>query len=362
MESLHKALLSATVVLSLVSTGSGFRCERENMWGQTQIFHCPEAGDDPQDQFCCGFGDQKYCCSTATDEELLEDFFEKAAIEHKDGPHFSPLVEAIGSDKDDSLLTRVKGRLNRTLRTFKEGFDGSFNRLKQKVRRKVQQKVEEKIAKSPVPAAPLALAQVQAGPVTTKQGTAAKLNGTVTAAKDKVKQALGGRVTTVKDKVKAKVNGTVTKVKDKVKQKVKDKAKEKVKQKLNPSGGQSVIMQHFLPTILGVVAAIILTLIVLCVVCCCCCPFCLLYKRRNRGTIHNPNPEVSVMQPLQTQPMAQPPPQQPYPTHPVQPYPTQPMYPAQAGYPPQPYPPQPYPTEQPPMYSEKQPPAYNPTY
>lgn len=42
-----------------------------------------------------------------------------------------------------------------------------------------------------------------------------------------------------------------------------------------------------LPTILGVIAAIIITLIVLCIVCCCCCPFCLLHKRRNRGTVHN---------------------------------------------------------------------------
>ncbi|KAG0717159.1 hypothetical protein GWK47_055040 [Chionoecetes opilio] len=79
------------------------------------------------------------------------------------------------------------------------------------------------------------------------------------------------------------------------------------------------------------------------VVCCCCCPFCLLYKWRNRGTIHNPNPEV--MQPLQTQPLAHAPPQHchhaPYPTQPGYPTPTQPMYPPQAGYPPQPYPPSP---------------------
>ncbi|MPC71490.1 hypothetical protein E2C01_065768 [Portunus trituberculatus] len=76
------------------------------------------------------------------------------------------------------------------------------------------------------------------------------------------------------------------------------------------------------------------------------------------------NPEVSVMQPLQGQP--QPYPSQPYPAAPQQqaPYPTQPMamQAAPAPYPPQPYPPTGYPGEQPPMYTEKQPPPYNPTY
>lgn len=183
--------------MSLAATGSGYRCERESYWGQTEYFNCPEQGKNTRDEiYCCGFGDNKYCCSKPTDEELIEDFFEN------------------------------------------------------------------------------------------------------------------------------------------------------------------------LPTILGVIAAIIITLIVLCIVCCCCCPFCLLHKRRNRGTVHNPNPEVSVMQPLQTQP--QPYAQQPYPGVPPQqaPYPTQPMgmQAAPAPYPPQQYPPAGYPGEQPPMYTEKQPPPYNPTY
>ncbi|XP_045107749.1 protein shisa-5-like [Portunus trituberculatus] len=281
MDRLLKVVL---LVVSLAATGSSFRCERENLWGSTQYFSCPEPGDNPNDVYCCGFGDNKFCCSSQAQEEILEEFFDK------------------------------------------------------------------------VPSVPLALAQVQAED--TKQRALAKLNDTVRATKDKVKTTIGGKVKDIKDKVKAKINSTVSDTKAKAKQKVKDKVKEKASKKLDPTGGH-------LPTILGVIAAIIITIIVLCIVCCCCCPFCLLYKRRNHGTVRNPaNPEVSVMQPLQGQP--QPYPSQPYPAAPQQqaPYPTQPMamQAAPAPYPPQPYPPTGYPGEQPPMYTEKQPPPYNPTY
>ncbi|KAK8378832.1 hypothetical protein O3P69_009508 [Scylla paramamosain] len=271
------------VVLSLAATGSGRQCEKEDFWGTTLYFNCPEPGGNPSDVFCCGLGDNKYCCSSSAQEEIIEEFLDK------------------------------------------------------------------------VPSIPLALAQVQAGD--TKQRAIAKLNDTMRATKDKVKTAIGGKVKDVTDKVKAKINSTVSDTKAKAKQKVKDKVKEKASKKLDPTGGH-------LPTILGVIAAIIITIIVLCIVCCCCCPFCLLYKQRNRGTVHNPNPEVSVMQPLQSQPQTYAP--QPYPAVPQQqaPYPTQPMgmQSAPAPYPPQAYPPTGYPGEQPPMYTEKQPPPYNPTY
>lgn len=200
MEGARRLLISGGLFFCLLHAGSATRCTRENFFGQTEYFYCPEDGDASK-QYCCGYGDNKYCCSTISqiDEELLDDFIDN------------------------------------------------------------------------------------------------------------------------------------------------------------------------LPTILGVIAAIILGFIVVCVVCCCLCPFCLIYKKRNRGTVHNPNPDVSVMQPLQNQPQGYAPPPQgaPYPAQPAL-YPAQPApYPTQPGYPPQPYPPQPYPPQpypdQPPMYTEKQPP-YNPTY
>ncbi|KAK8378834.1 hypothetical protein O3P69_009508 [Scylla paramamosain] len=282
----------------------------------------------------------------------------REAIGRQEGGHFAPLVEMISSDsseEDGGIFTSLKGHLNHTMKIIQDGFKGTVDRLKERVKKKVKQKVKEKMVKPQVPSIPLALAQVQAGD--TKQRAIAKLNDTMRATKDKVKTAIGGKVKDVTDKVKAKINSTVSDTKAKAKQKVKDKVKEKASKKLDPTGGH-------LPTILGVIAAIIITIIVLCIVCCCCCPFCLLYKQRNRGTVHNPNPEVSVMQPLQSQPQTYAP--QPYPAVPQQqaPYPTQPMgmQSAPAPYPPQAYPPTGYPGEQPPMYTEKQPPPYNPTY
>ena len=57
--------------------GSSFRCERENTWGLTQIFQCPEDGDASDKIFCCGFGDNKYCCSTQINEDVIEEFFDE---------------------------------------------------------------------------------------------------------------------------------------------------------------------------------------------------------------------------------------------------------------------------------------------
>ncbi|KAK8378831.1 hypothetical protein O3P69_009508 [Scylla paramamosain] len=259
------------VVLSLAATGSGRQCEKEDFWGTTLYFNCPEPGGNPSDVFCCGLGDNKYCCSSSAQEEIIEEFLDKEAIGRQEGGHFAPLVEMISSDsseEDGGIFTSLKGHLNHTMKIIQDGFKGTVDRLKERVKKKVKQKVKEKMVKP------------------------------------------------------------------------------------------------HLPTILGVIAAIIITIIVLCIVCCCCCPFCLLYKQRNRGTVHNPNPEVSVMQPLQSQPQTYAP--QPYPAVPQQqaPYPTQPMgmQSAPAPYPPQAYPPTGYPGEQPPMYTEKQPPPYNPTY
>ena len=41
-----------------------------------------------------------------------------------------------------------------------------------------------------------------------------------------------------------------------------------------------------LPAIIGTVVVGIIVLLIVCICCCCCCPFCLLFKRRNRGSVH----------------------------------------------------------------------------
>ncbi|XP_050730141.1 protein shisa-5-like isoform X2 [Eriocheir sinensis] len=270
MEGARRLLISGGLFFCLLHAGSATRCTRENFFGQTEYFYCPEDGDASK-QYCCGYGDNKYCCSTISqiDEELLDDFIDKGATGEKDGGNLSLVPAKLEAEQDSSdssssrsILANLRDKLNRTIASIKQGIGGAVDRVKLKTK----QKVKDRIGESP------------------------------------------------------------------------------------------------LPTILGVIAAIILGFIVVCVVCCCLCPFCLIYKKRNRGTVHNPNPDVSVMQPLQNQPQGYAPPPQgaPYPAQPAL-YPAQPApYPTQPGYPPQPYPPQPYP-DQPPMYTEKQPP-YNPTY
>ncbi|MPC34851.1 hypothetical protein E2C01_028254 [Portunus trituberculatus] len=264
MDRLLKVVL---LVVSLAATGSSFRCERENLWGSTQYFSCPEPGDNPNDVYCCGFGDNKFCCSSQAQEEILEEFFDKIgvigvlvtnrlpddgfvireAIGRQEGGHFAPLVAMISGDsseeEEDSgggggggIFTSLKGHLNHTMRIIQEGFEGTVDRLKERVKKKVKQKVKEKMVKSEVPSVPLALAQVQAED--TKQRALAKLNDTVRATKDKVKTTIGGKVKDIKDKVKTKINSTVSDTKAKAKQKVKDKVKEKASKKLDPTGGQ----------------------------------------------------------------------------------------------------------------------------
>lgn len=60
----------------MYAAGAAMRCSREDIFGQTQHFFCPEDGNQDK-RFCCGFGDNKYCCSSPIDDEVLEDFVEK---------------------------------------------------------------------------------------------------------------------------------------------------------------------------------------------------------------------------------------------------------------------------------------------
>lgn len=80
----------------------------------------------------------------------------------------------------------------------------------------------------------MALAQVQPSPLVPK--TVEDREG-VRSTVDHIKGKLNGTVTTAKDKIKEKVG--VGKVKDKVKQKIKDKIKDKAAKKLDPTGGHA---------------------------------------------------------------------------------------------------------------------------
>lgn len=62
----------------------------------------------------------------------------------------SPLAAKLEAEQDDSssgrsILANLKGHLNRTITTIRQGIDGAVDRVKQKAK----QKVKEKIAKSP---------------------------------------------------------------------------------------------------------------------------------------------------------------------------------------------------------------------
>lgn len=181
MEGARRLLISGGLFFCLLHAGSATRCTRENFFGQTEYFYCPEDGDASK-QYCCGYGDNKYCCSTISqiDEELLDDFIDKV-------PSVPVALAQVQAPPDPVVPQTVQQQ---------EGVSSSVDRIK------------------------------------------TKLNGTVTAAKDKVKARIGDTVVAAKDKVKAKVNGTVAAAKDKAKQAVKDKVKEKATKKLDPTGGQ----------------------------------------------------------------------------------------------------------------------------
>ncbi|XP_076331146.1 uncharacterized protein LOC143236654 [Tachypleus tridentatus] len=60
-----KCLLSflfVFVTVSHIKTVVSLTCTRENIFGQTTYFHCPQTGDSFDEIYCCGIKSARYCC------------------------------------------------------------------------------------------------------------------------------------------------------------------------------------------------------------------------------------------------------------------------------------------------------------